>query len=50
MIRDREVDLEQAELRKKFLAGPNPLFLAADKVFGPLTIERVARVDVPRVG
>lgn len=47
MIRDREVDSEQAELRKTFLASHSALYLAIDKIFGPLKIDKVTRVDLP---
>lgn len=44
LIRDREVDEEQARLRQAFLANPTRAFLAATRVFGQLKIERIRKV------
>ncbi len=44
LIRDREVDAEQAELRRAFLAQAPRLWAEANKIFGPLKIERVRRI------
>jgi hypothetical protein len=45
LVRDREVDAEQAELRKQFLAAAPKVWVQAEKVFGPLKISRVRRIS-----
>ena len=45
LIRDREVDSEQAELWKRFLANPPKIWSELEKMFGPLKVERIRRLQ-----
>lgn len=44
LIRSREADTEQAALRKQFLERPPRVWLEADKIFGPLKIDKVRKL------